>query len=344
MIKKKILEKIIIKNRIPKNVEKSKKKVFIKELKRQIEPVYLYNFDNIIINGNGYPKIYKYQFIKDFLKFNSLSKFIFLKKIILMIIYFKKTINIKFFKKRKKNAILLHDRHSNNYFHWITDVIPKIIWAKNNQLLNNNFILIPTFKNSFQEESLKMISKKILMLDKNEKLFINSLKYISEFHPSGFPRPNSLIETKNFYLKKYSASYGADKIYISRRKSSRRKLKNEDELIKILLNNNFKVLDMEDFDFKKQVQISAKSKIMISTHGAGLTNLMWMKKQSSIIEIRDYKDDTLNPYFAMCGCLNIKYYCYFAKKNNLSNFTSHYDYEIDIKNFIKRFKKIICKN
>ena len=71
-----------------------------------------------------------------------------------------------------------------------------------NQLLDNNFILIPTFKNSFQEESLRMISKKILKLDKNEKLFINSLKYISEFHPSGFPRPNSLIETKNFYLKK----------------------------------------------------------------------------------------------------------------------------------------------
>jgi len=175
------------------------------------------------------------------------------------------------------------------------------------------------------------------LFDANPNLKIKDFKYINEVF-------SNKIETKNFYLKKYSASYGADKIYISRRKSSRRKLKNEDELIKILLNNNFKVLDMEDFDFKKQVQISAKSKIMISTHGAGLTNLMWMKKQSSIIEIRDYKDDTLNPYFAMCGCLNIKYYCYFAKKNNLSNFTSHYDYEIDIKNFIKRFKKIICKN
>ena len=28
----------------------------IEELKRQIDPVYLYSFDSIIVNGNGYPK------------------------------------------------------------------------------------------------------------------------------------------------------------------------------------------------------------------------------------------------------------------------------------------------
>ena len=341
MFKKKILDKETIKIKLPTNIKNSKKKIFIKELERKINKTYSYNFKNIIINCNGYPNIYAINFINDFLKFNSLSKFILIKKIILTIFYIKNSFSTNCLKKKYQKAILVHDRHSENYFHWITDVIPKVLWAKRNGDLKKNSILLPSFSSNFQIDSLKEISKNIIKIKKDDKLKITNLQYISEFHPSGFPRPSSLFETKNFYLKNFSASYGSDKIYISRKNSSRRRLINEDELIKVLSKNKFKIVTMENFSFKEQVKIAAGSKVMISAHGAGLTNLLWMKKKSSLIEIRDFDDVTLNAYYVMCYNLGIKYNCYFAKKNILHNITSHYDYEIDLPDFVKKFKDII---
>ena len=72
-----------------------------------------------------------------------------------------------------------------------------------------------------------------------------------------------------------------------------------------------------------------------------MTNLIWLKKKSNIIEIRDKNDPTLNPYFVMSQQMGHNYYYHLSEKEYYSNNIFHPDYEIDIDKFYKKFSKIL---
>ena len=73
---------------------------------------------------------------------------------------------------KNKSLIYCTNTFSNNYFHWFTEVIPKIIYYQN---LNNSFDLLLVCSNlsNFQVESLKMLGINYLHINK-KMVFINS--------------------------------------------------------------------------------------------------------------------------------------------------------------------------
>lgn len=338
--KKKILDSEILKINLPKLNNISDRELFKFELSRKINEVNIYKIKDLSLSKKGVPLVFHGNIIKDFLKFNSLSKLILFKKIVLYLNY--ATLFIRNYKKNilKSNIIILHDRHSENYFHWITDVLPKIFWLKEKRFLNSK-ILLPNFKNTFQKKTLNLITKKYFLNKNNKNLQIKKAYYISEFHPSGVPRLKYLLKTRNFFLKKFNCKYGNQKTYISRKFSERRRLNNEIELIEELRKKNFKILYMENLSFKQQVIESAKSKIIISVHGAGLTNLIWMKKKSKIIEFRDESDINLNPYYVLCQRLKLDYNYFFTQKGIFNKINQHYDYKLNVNDFIKKYESIL---
>ena len=85
------------------------------------------------------------------------------------------------------------------------------------------------------------------------------------------------------HLFKSDTSY--KHIIVSRSRAIRRKLINEKELIKKLQPYNFKLIYFEECDYETQINIARNCKIMIGYHGAGLTNLFFMKSKSLVIEI-----------------------------------------------------------
>ena len=67
-----------------------------------------------------------------------------------------------------------------------------------------------------------------------------------------------------------------EKIYISRQLASVRKIKNEDDVIKILINYGFHILKAEELNFWDQIRLFSNCKHLISIHGAGLTNCIFI--------------------------------------------------------------------
>jgi len=84
---------------------------------------------------------------------------------------------------------------------------------------------------------------------------------------------------------KFSTKYENNnrKIYIDRKYSPSRRLTNIDELMIAL--KGFEIVTMEDLTIKQQMNIFASASVIVSTHGAGLVNLLWCKKGTKIIEI-----------------------------------------------------------
>ena len=337
IVKLKILEKFKYKLCYPKLKKVKDRELFRNELYRKYKSVYLYKIQNILISKHGEPNLTNKKLVFDYLRTNSLSGFKTIKKIILILLFYLKKIKIHFSTYLVvDNGIIITDRHSSNYYHWVTDVLPKVYLIKKRHDLNKFTILIPKFKSSFQRDSIRMITKNVKVIKKN--IFLKKCYYIPQLNISGCPRPDLIQKLKKKLLLFNKDNQAAQKIYISRKYSNHRRLNNENKIIKFLKSENFKIVYAEKLSFMKQIKTFSKANFLISTHGAGLTNLIWMKPYSKVLEIRSF-NKYQNSNFALSNLFKINYHYFLTKqKNNNSNGNYLLNY-LKFKNFYKELKK-----
>ena len=106
---------------------------------------------------------------------------------------------------------------------------------------------------------------------------------LPDIAPSGNYRKKFLLKVsqrlKNHWVKKGNVTFNKKRIYISRKNSTKRKIKNEDKIITILKYHKFSIVDFDKINFEEQLKYTLNSEILISIHGAGLTHMLWMKKK-----------------------------------------------------------------
>jgi capsular polysaccharide biosynthesis protein len=103
---------------------------------------------------------------------------------------------------------------------------------------------------------------------------------------------------------------GHKKFYISREKARFRKVLNEKELICMLKNNGFEIIHAEDFSLSEQIDVFSGCETLLGIHGAGLTNCVFMKQGSNVIELRRKETAKNTGYWHLADCLDHKYYYY----------------------------------
>jgi len=189
-----------------------------------------------------------------------------------------------------KNTYLLIHHPWYNYYHWMCEPIFRLWMVK--EKLQNLILLLPDYyKNSdFIMGSLEPFGiKNIFFIPAQKSLHIGNLcmpqikPLVDSYHVY------QLNEIRQFYLayvtkdKKLSINLG-ERLYISRRKASKKKIVNEEELEKVLIQYNFTIINNEDYSFLQQVSLFSNAKFLVSIHGAGLTNMIFMKENSNIFE------------------------------------------------------------
>ena len=123
------------------------------------------------------------------------------------------------------------------------------------------------------------------------------------------------------------------KIWISRQNAPKRKISNFDIIKPILINNGFEILEYENLTLEMQISISNNCKVLGGIHGAGLTNMLFMNKGCTLIEVRAEGDAKNNCFFSLASDLEMKYYYFLAHPID-SDFYSG-DYEVDSDSFNK---------
>lgn len=75
------------------------------------------------------------------------------------------------------------------------------------------------------------------------------------------------------------------RFYIDRRKASNRVLHNEVELIEILEQQGFAIIQLEYLNFDEQAYLFSNAEYIIGAHGAGLANMVFCQPGTKIIEL-----------------------------------------------------------
>ncbi len=232
-----------------------------------------------------------------------------------------------FIKKQTLNihALWAHDSWSNNYFHWFNDTLPRL-FLLNTQIEHAVAVLpVELSKSTFIVESLELLGIEHEWIDQKKSHRFDSLSVV---HTSTLlPDINPLLQMQMrealfLALEINPQEKPFRKIYISREHARYRKIINENELVSALTKYAYEIIYPEKLSFKEQVKLFAESKALISIHGAGHTNCMFMKKGAKVMEIRNmewYSQPLC--FWGLANIFELKWeYVTATRVNEISNF------------------------
>lgn len=232
--------------------------------------------------------------------------------------------------------------HRSNY-HWFFDCLPRLFYLV--KVIKEPIIIIVNADiSAFQLETLHFILKENLhfqieYIGKNAKWTVEKFIYASFVtnQNSGF-LPNSIA---NFLREKIWQGYGVTagttttRLYLSRSKASKRRILNENELFKILQQNNFEIIYAEDLTYQEQVKLFYRATHIVAPHGAGLTNILF-SKNCSILEIQ--AADVVKPhYFLAAKSLGHTYDFLLGSESD-----SKFDFSVEAELFNQKIRQMVA--
>ena len=121
-----------------------------------------------------------------------------------------------------------------------------------------------------------------------------------------------------------------DVLYISRRNARARHIVNEKAVLQALKPLNVEPLVLENNSFARQVDLFGAARVVIAPHGAGLTNMLWMRPGSRVIEVRREQDAHNNCYFTLAAALGLDYRYSLASPRRVLRRRLRRDLEADV--------------
>jgi len=83
---------------------------------------------------------------------------------------------------------------------------------------------------------------------------------------------------------------GARRIYVARGSTPRRRVVNEDEVRELLVRRGFVTVSMDGKSVAEQAEIFAAAEVVVSVHGAALTNLVFARPHTRVVELLPAND------------------------------------------------------
>ncbi|WRH68950.1 MAG: tetratricopeptide repeat protein [Planktothrix sp. GU0601_MAG3] len=201
------------------------------------------------------------------------------------------------------------------YYHWMFDIIARLHLLEKADFDFNkiDWFVVNRHQYPYEKEMLKLLNiPEHKVIDnciyphvKGSVLLVPSSVHWSHLNSSKWG--------VNFLRNKFlSASINSNnypqRIYISRQNANCRKVINESEFLPFLETLGFQTVCLEHLPFQEQVGYFAHAEIIIAPHGSGLTNLIFCRPNTKIIEFLFPEWET-SYYWQLCNIVSCEYYC-----------------------------------
>jgi capsular polysaccharide biosynthesis protein len=225
-----------------------------------------------------------------------------------------------------------------NYCHWVTRSLLKLALLDGDIANEGHRFLINDNLFPFQKEYLELLGIPEQHLIKVAPGSVVSCSEIMvptllRNHPKMILGINWLRER----LKRLMANLenANDMVYLSRRDSKHHVLVNELELEAELSLRGFKIVLASTISVAEQINIFSKARVLISPHGAGLTNIIFSPLHAKIIEIASSSIFPMNDFRFIAGQIGQEMHTVicsnYVKTCNQPKNDAHRDYVVDIK-------------
>jgi hypothetical protein len=172
------------------------------------------------------------------------------------------------------------------YGHWMLDTLPRLALLEESDVAWDK--LIAPQATRFQRDTLQLLGIDPSRIIAERDLHIEAARLLVPSLPGlpGNPPRWACEFLRSRFLPLAPASTRSDRrIYISREKARTRHVINERELLRALEARGFERVLLEDLPFLEQVRLLNEAAIVVSPHSTGLTNLLFCRPGTSVIEI-----------------------------------------------------------
>lgn len=295
----------LAKRKLPVNFDQAQLPIFEGELQRAIPQSRLLRFSNIRVSSEGLlfkgtsilPESFAFPNHLEEWKLRSVVKFL------------AKNYVVRRTRRVDSEALWITDYWSNGYFHWIADALARLYVMRDR--IDDLLLLLPAGYQNFDYVNSSLAAfgvKNVEFIGPSEVLECRSLLMPTHTAPSGHYNEAIIRGVRNVLLSAYGDSDRGEKIYISRGHAPKRRIVNEDDISQILSKFGFQTIHAEELSFAQQVEASSRARFIVSNHGAGLTNMLFMPDGGNVLELRHQTDSINNCYFTLASALNLNYF------------------------------------
>lgn len=247
-------------------------------------------------------------------------------------------------------GIHLFKEYEQNYFHFVAEVLPKLL---SYEKLGVD-ISIPLLVSSDLDDRLyelidmfKHPQRSVLRLERNVPYLIGKLFYISDLSlvrdiydrkpaTSDTYLPQDLLNSiaKQGLNKRVVTldNRRPRKLFITRQ-GKRRKIVNEQEIVDALIRQGFEVVDLSSLSVQSQIELFSSAEIIIGGTGAGFTNLLWCRPGTKAVILypdHPYNNTTFWDRIAAARQLNVNYIDGVRANVVTDKYAMHDDFTIEL--------------
>jgi len=244
-----------------------------------------------------------------------------------------------------ETAVLLCHHSCNNYYHWHQDALSIVTLLKEAGLLGRVRLVVPTLR-PWQRRSLELLgveAGRVVELRNRPHRFSRLVLTSLTFEPSWFSNRwttatyATILESLRSGTGGVTGS-GSNRIYLSRRDSGARLLIEEDTLIKRMADCGFAILEASGLTYDQQILAFADAGIVVSSHGAGLTNLGFCRRSTPVLELFPHGFLSAPHYFLMSRAFDLDYHMFVSRQ--VGRGSVHTSWSLDVEDVVTRVRRL----
>lgn len=209
-----------------------------------------------------------------------------------------------------KKLALVHDFWSvNNYYHWLADVLPRLLVLQ--QLHPDCVLLLPEGASSYMLLSAQALGFATFHFTPKNRV-VRGIDIVMPGHTAAVGRQDRLLlrqvrqQLLNVFAPAFSTLKPKRRVFASRRTQRTRRLLNEEELLPLLEQYNIETVLFDGMTLPQQIELMQSVDLFIGVHGANMTNLVFLQPITPVIELMDAEHPNLC-YFNMAANLSLPY-------------------------------------
>jgi capsular polysaccharide biosynthesis protein len=216
--------------------------------------------------------------------------------------------------------IIANNIWSHGLFHWVLDALPRLYPLR--ERAKDLILLLPAHYEAndvkkgwtpFHKESLAPFGfKDIIEVEENQVAQVPHLLMASHMTMTGNYNLDIMAGMRRMYHDYFVHQYAeplvnlGERIYVTRTKALWRKVKNDEEVMRLMQEHGFTIVNFEDYTFAQKVQIVYHARYFVGIFSSGQTMAAFMQPDSFLLDFR--LEDNLNlAIYSLCDAMQVNY-------------------------------------
>ncbi len=208
--------------------------------------------------------------------------------------------------KNFKGLFVLGSNAGNNYYSNLLQFLPRIFFNKKTNLKLAIHRNSSNKYRNFIGSILKSLNIEFTFVFLDDDFY----HFIDSDFPQFLNMNDSITILKKFINPKTNKEI-SKKIYVTREDSNYRKIINEGDVVTLLREKGYKVINPQLYEIDEQIEIFSNAEKIIAPHGSNLANIIFCKPGTEIFEItptfRDNEKMLEDRYLNLCIINNLKH-------------------------------------